>query len=165
MSIFPRRVIQELLNENRDFLSPEQVDDHVKKLNSQNNNSLDTIWEVVILNALSKIGQVIHEKEYEGSSKPDVYFESNNIEPFVADITAISDDSYEKENPTNYFRECLGTFFKKSGLTLKGISTNIGEVMVGEYGNRKLKLALPEKKDIPRFIKKEFFVLRESIKK
>jgi len=103
MSIFPRRVIQELLNENRDFLSPEQVDDHVKKLNSQNNNSLDTIWEVVILNALSKIGQVIHEKEYEGSSKPDVYFESNNIEPFVADITAISDDSYEKENPTNYF--------------------------------------------------------------
>jgi hypothetical protein len=164
MSIFSRRIIQKLLNENREFLLPKQVDDHVKKLNSQNNDSLATIWEVVILNALSKIGSIAHEKEYEGRRKPDIYFESKNIDPFVADITAISDDFYEKENPINYFNECLGRFFKSSGLSLKGISINIGDLMVGNYGDRKLKLALPEKKDIPRFIKKEFFAFRESIK-
>ncbi|QIR75023.1 hypothetical protein FA592_01825 [Sulfurospirillum diekertiae] len=164
MSIFPRRVIQRILNENRDFLSPEQADNHVKKLNFQSNDSLDTIWEVVILNALSKIGQVSHEKEYDGSSKPDIYFKSKYIEPFVADITSISDDFYEKENPINYFRESLNTFFKSYGLTLKGINIDVDHIMVGDYGDTKLKLALPEKKDIPQFIKKEFFTLRESIK-
>jgi len=61
---------------------PKQVDDHVKKLNSQNSDSLATIWEVVILNALSKIGSVAHEKEYEGRKKPDIYFESKNIDSF-----------------------------------------------------------------------------------
>lgn len=164
MSIFPRRVIQRLLNENRNFLSPEQVADHVNKLNSPDNSSLATIWEVMVLNALSKIGQVIHEKEYEGSRKPDIYFESNRVEPFVADITSISDDAYEKENPINYFRECLGNFFKNSDLSLKGISINVGDIMVGNYGDRKLKLALPEKKDIPQFIKKECYTIREAIK-
>ena len=165
MSIFPRRVIQKILNENRNFLPPEQVDNHVKKLNSHNDNSLATIWEVLILNALSKVGHVAHEKEYEGSKKPDIYFESKRIEPFVADITSISDDSYEKENPISYFRECLEKFFRNADLTLKGVSINVGDIMVGDYDDRKLKLALPEKKNIPQFIKKECFAFRETIEK
>ena len=86
-------------------------------------------------------------KNMRGSKKPDIYFESKRIKPFVADITSISDDSYEKENPISYFRECLEKFFRNADLTLKGVSINVGDIMVGDYGDRKLKLALPEKKN------------------
>jgi hypothetical protein len=164
MPIFSRRVIQKILNKNRRFFPAGQVAEHVKKLNNQDNVSIATVWEVVILNALSKVGEVKHEKKFEGSRKPDIFFESSNITPFVADITAISDEYYDKENPINYFRECLNNFFNKEGLTTKGLSIDVGNEKVGNYGDRKIRLSLPEKKDISSFIKQEFFIIREAIK-
>jgi len=164
MPIFSRRVIQNILNENRQFLPAGQVAEHVKKLNNQDNKSIATVWEVVILNALSKIGEVKHEKKFEGSTKPDIFFKSSNITPFLSDITAISDEQYDKENPINYFRECLNNFFSNEGLTTKGLSIDVGNEKVGNYGDRKIRIALPEKKDIHSFIKQEFRIIREAIK-
>jgi hypothetical protein len=165
MPIFPRRVIQKILNENRLFMPDDQVNEHVKKLNAQDSTSIAAEWEIVILNVLSKIGKVQHEKKFSGSRKPDIYFESSDIVPFVADITAISDEFYNKENPINYFYECLNNFFRKEGLTTKGLRVEVGSKNLGNYGDRKVKLALPEKKDIPSFIKVEFRPIIEVIKK
>jgi hypothetical protein len=164
MPIFPRRVIQKIITENRQFLPASQVKEHVKKLNKQDNTSIATVWEIVVLNALSKIGVVEHEKKFQGSRKPDIYFSSPDINNFVADITAISDENYDKENPINYFRECLNSFFRKEGLTTKGLCIDVGNNKIGDYGDRKIKLALPEKNDIPSFIKHEFHTIRETVK-
>ena len=65
------------------------------------NPRLDTEWEVIVLNAFSKVGSVEHEKDFGGRRYPDLHFISNN-EPsqfFVADITAISDIGFEGQNP------------------------------------------------------------------
>lgn len=164
MPIFPRRVIQKILNENRKFLPAEQVAEHVEKLNNQDNTSVATVWEVLILNVLSKIGKVKHEINFEGNSKPDIFFESSSIAPFVADITAISDEYYDKENPINYFRECLNNFFSKEGLSAKHLSIDVENETVGNYGDKKIRLTLPEKKDIPSFIRQEFRLLLETIR-
>ena len=165
MPIFPRRVIQRLLNENRSFLTEDQVKDHVSKLNTKNNASIATEWEVVILNALSKIGRVQHEKSFNGTTKPDIFFEASNIGQFVAEITAISDEFYDKENPISYFHECLNNYFKAKGLTTRGLRIEVDSEHIGKYGDRKVKLSLPEKKDIPAFVKKEFRQIVELISK
>lgn len=164
MPIFPRRVIQKILTENRQFLSASQVEEHVKKLNNQDHTSIAAVWEVVILNALSKLGVVEHEKEYQGSRKPDIHFKSPGPYNFVADITAISDENHDKENPFNYLWENIKSFFSKEGLSTNGLSIDVGNEKIGDYGDRKIKLALPEKNDIPRFVKREFQIIREAIK-
>jgi len=164
MPIFTRRSIQKLLNENREFLTSKHMSVHVDKLNSQNAASIATTWEIVLLNALSKIGNVFHERDFGGKTCPDIYFESYDTPPFIADITALSDDNYDKENPIIYFLEYLNVFFNKVGLTTSGLSLEVDSEMVGEYRDRKIKLALPEKNKIPSFIKKEFLVIREAIK-
>lgn len=164
MPIFSRRVIQKILNENRQFLPAAQVKDHVKRLNNQDNTSIAAVWEVLILNALSKIGEVKHEKQFEGRSEPDIFFESSSITTFVADITAVSDENYDNKNPINFFRECLNDFFKKEEVAMKGLRIEVENEKLGEYGNRKIKLSLPEKKDIPSFIKQEFHTIRKAIK-
>ena len=121
MTIFSRRVIQKFLNENRKFMDEEKITDHIKKLNYQNNESIAAEWEVVVLNALSKIGSIEHEKYFPGSKKPDIYFKSPTIDVFVADITSVSDENYDNENPITYFYKCLRDYFSKEGLTTKGL--------------------------------------------
>lgn len=164
MPIFPRRTIQKILNENRNVFSAKQVAEHVRKLNSQNDMSIATVWELVILNVLSKIGEVQYEREFKGQKKPDIFFESSSIHPFVADITAISDNSYERDNPIRYFNKCLNDFFSKKGLTMAGLNLDFKNEKIGVYGDSKTKISLPNKKDIPVFIKKELFPIREKIK-
>ena len=137
---------------------------HVEKLNSQNDSSIATVWEIVILNALNKMGNVFHEKDFGGKTHPDIYFESPDTDPFIADITTISDENYDKENPIGYFQEYLATFFSKAGLTTKGLFFEVGSEKIGEYRDRKTKLALADKNKIPAFVKKEFTVIREAIK-
>jgi len=165
MSIFSRRVVQRLINENRSFLSEAQVKEQVKKLNSGDCCSIATEWEVVILNALSKIGSVVYEKDFDGPSKPDVYFDSGDTTPFVADVTTLSDKSYEKDNPVDYLYECIRKYFNKRGLFTKGLTVEVGSDRIGEYSDQKVKLSLPDKKDLPRFVKNKFSIIADSITK
>jgi hypothetical protein len=164
MPIFARRVIQRLLNENRLFIAEDKVSKHVKDLNCHNNESIAAEWEVVILNVLSKIGTIEHEKNFPGSKKPDIYFESPTIGIFVADITVVSDESYNNENPVDYFYKCFRDYISKEGLTANGLDIRIESQNIGGYGNRKVKLTLPDKKDIPIFIKNEFRTILNAIK-
>ncbi len=63
MAIFPRRIIQRMLNKNAEFLTKEQIDQHVLRLNGKGFQVIETEWEVAVLNAFSKIGRVQHEPE------------------------------------------------------------------------------------------------------
>ena len=142
----------------------DKVREHVNKLNAKRNASLATEWEIVILNVLSKIGNVQHEKKFNGERKPDIFFEASTIEPFVADITAISDDYYDKKNPIAFFYENVNKVFHAKGLTTRGLGIEVGSKNIGICGNKRIQLSLPEKKYIPRFVKQEFSSIINSIK-
>lgn len=165
MPIFSRRVVQRLINENRSFLSSAHVEEQIKKLNSGDVLSIVAEWEVVILNALSKLGTVVYEKDFSGPSKPDIYFKSVDAVPFVADITTLSDKSYDKNNPIDYFYECVRKYLKKRGLFTKGLTVEVGSDRIGECGDQKVKLSLPDKKDLPRFVKNKFSIIADFITK
>ena len=102
MAIFPRRILQRMINENAEFLSEGQTKRHVRQANRMpKEQTLAYEWEVVLLNALGKVGKVVHEKGFGGSSKADIHLESfdNPEANFVADITAISDKGMDARKP------------------------------------------------------------------
>jgi hypothetical protein len=164
MPIFSRRVLQRLLNENRIFLQERQVKELVNRLNSLD-KSIATEWEVVLINALSKLGNVFHEKDFNGKT-PDLYFECEEMPSFVADIKTISDDFYENNNSLKYFRERFYNFLSKKKVSSRGIRLDITGDFIGEYGEQQVKLKLPHKKDrdINTFIQSKFSGFINSIK-
>jgi hypothetical protein len=118
MPIFSRRVLQRLLNENRIFLQDRQVKAIVNRLNSLD-KSIATEWEVVLINALSKLGHVSHEKDFNGKT-PDIHFECEEMPSFVADIKTITDEFYENNNSLKYFRERFYNFLSKKRCLVRG---------------------------------------------
>jgi hypothetical protein len=85
-------------------------------------------WEVVILNALSKVGQVLHEKNFGGRRNADIYFKAsdNPKANFVADITAISDEGADKNNPNKALSNMLHKLVKESGLRGNSFNLRVG---------------------------------------
>jgi hypothetical protein len=163
MAIFPRRVIQRMIDENRRFLSEKVVREQIRKLNKGNVHSLATEWEVLLLNILSKIGEIKHEVTFQGSKKPDVYFKSQRICPFVADIVAVSDRYSDEKNPREYFYNCIRDYFGKCSLSLGGVHIQLTGQLVGNYGDQKVKLDLPERTRIPAFVEKYFATIVKDI--
>jgi len=157
MAIFPRRVVQRILNENAAFLSREQMENHVFRLNGGDRDPLAAEWEVVVLNAFSKRGVVKHEEKSEGSSKVDLsfYLNESNVVEFIAEIRAVSDDGLHKENPVAEFQRQLNQRLRKRGVKEGGFHLEIASLDRIPQLDRKLKLALPKKGDIGEFINKE----------
>lgn len=148
-----------MLNENSKFLPAKVVSEHINKLNTFGKGYLSGEWEVVIINALSKIGSVKYEENLGGDRKPDVYFESKKIKSFLADITVVSDEGYHDANPVNYFHEEVSRYIKKNNIQASQanrIHIEFGSKTEGKYGDQKVKLNLPSKREIPQFVKDNF---------
>lgn len=165
MPLFQRRIVQKLLDENRLILPASVIEDHIRRLNKQDEESLTAEWEVLLIYSLAKIGSIEFERDHGGGRKPDITFSSDALGTFVADITTISDKNYDNENPVDYFYECIRNFFKKNGLLASGISVELESGMEGaEYGNRKVRVYLPPKQDITSFVKRNFKSIIDHVK-
>jgi hypothetical protein len=142
MAIFSRRTIDKMISENAAFLTKKQLDTHVSKLDREDDfQSLATEWEMSVLNAFSKLGHLVHEPSLEGPSQIDLLFTHDDGSTFLADITAVSDEGFEEDNPVKAFEIELRKRLKKANLLYKGWVLDIGEIPTG-YGERR-KPALP----------------------
>jgi len=105
--LFSRRAIQRMLDENASWMTPGQLLEQVRSLNNPDEvTPLAWVWEVAVLNALSKFVQIVYEPEL-GSrpnpklgSRPDIVFQVDG-ETVIADITAISDKCRHHDNPVD----------------------------------------------------------------
>src|SRR5437870_10377211 len=98
MAIFSRRILQQIINENGSFLSEDQIKQQVDRLNVMLRTlKLADEWEIVLLNAFSKLGKVVHE-DGKIAGTCDLYFESHEdpANTFLADITSISDAGFKE---------------------------------------------------------------------
>jgi hypothetical protein len=132
MAIFSRRNLQRMIDENDGFLFKRQTKKHVDELNQMATKlSLDYEWEVVLLNVLSKFGEVKHEKKFNGK-KPDVYFISSRKEEvnFVADITTVSDRGCDELYPYDVLRQELDKRLTEQGIKREYVS------LMGGYGGK-----------------------------
>ena len=145
MAIYSRRILQRLINENAQFLLEGQTKKHVQQLNRMSKDlTLAYEWEVVLLNALSKVGKVLHERSFGGNA--DIYFEAfdNPKANFVADITAISDKGVDEINPYEALSNMLHKLVKESGLRANSFNLRIGRHPGPAFkGGPKVKLKLP----------------------
>jgi hypothetical protein len=168
MAIFSRRIVQRCIDEIKQLnLLPEA---ELNKFIQSGINSSDPAtsiafeWEVVILAALSKNCEIEYEKNFiDGGSNPDIFGKLPNGTCFVADITTVSDRNAHKENPVDYFFHQVHQFLHQRGLSSKGIDIRINGTSIGEYGNRKVKLNLPPKGEIPKFIKNNLLSFATAI--
>src|SRR5260221_6593775 len=143
MAIFSRRILQRLIDENDKFLKKRQTRNHVAELNRGN---IAFEWEVVLLNGLSKVGQVAHEKNFKGTTKPDIYFETreNPHHNFAADITTVSDKGLEAQNPFDALQDELIKIVKAHDLNSSSFALQVGRGHGRSYkGGPKVKLKLP----------------------
>lgn len=124
MAIYSRRTIQRLIDESASFLSRKELKDIVDKLNeadkAKSKGEYPTLageWELVILNALNKLGKVENEKKFAWRQPLDVYFElrEDTSQSFLADIVTLSDKGFDGRYPLQQFIEKLFDKFLEHG--------------------------------------------------
>jgi hypothetical protein len=132
-----------MLDENDEFLTSEQLDGHVARLNRRDFQALEAEWEVTVLNAFSKLGVVRHEPDLGGAAKLDILFTPNRgpAIDILADITTVSDEGFEEESPVKAFSVELSKWINKFGLAGDGFELAVGSHPAKKFGdNRKAKL-------------------------
>ena len=157
MAIFSRRDIQTALNSLRGRLTAAQLEELVRRLNGEAQTSLSTEWEAILLYAFGQCGRIEYEKDFGGKRKPDLFFQfgQSGRHEFLADITTVSDIAAHDENPYDVFSDTVHAFLQKKGHTAAGINLSVHDKQVGNYGNSKIHLLLPEKGKMYQFVKDE----------
>lgn len=143
MAIFAKRLLKEMLSQNARLILDGGLDRQFKALDSGGIASLSVEWEIVILNTFSKIGHVEYEKSFGGKGFPDLFFrpEDGSAISFLADITTVSDSSYEEESPIEDFIKEACQILRKHKIRLNSFHYEIGDTKV----NRGVKLKIPPK--------------------
>lgn len=156
MALFSRRVLQQILDENARLLSPKQLADICKLLNTVRDDYLATEWEQAVVNAASKVGTVTYEPSLQGTRRPDLRFEST-VPPleFVADVTTVSDKGLDRDNPVYALHEELLRHLHRRKWFDDGFSVSVeahrGSISRGS--GQKVRLKLPK---MPEFKKRIF---------
>lgn len=104
--------------------------------------SLATEWEVVLINGLSKLGNVTHEKYFGGSTRGDIYFEteSDPTANFLADITTIA----RRPNPYDTLHEDFIRILGERGLQRNFFNLHVGsQYEAGYRGGIRVQLKVP----------------------
>jgi len=140
-----RRSVQKMLNESVAYLSTEQVKRLVAHLNRNNRDAIGAEWELIMLAALASMGVVEHEPNLGGTSRLDVRFRSPTLK-FVADVRAVSDETYNRENPVQELSTALGeqaAILRKEGIA-GGFDFRVNAAQADpRRGKYKTKLILP----------------------
>lgn len=154
MAVLNRRSLQLLLNQSTAYLESQQINSFVGRLK----NPLETFsaeWELITLAALACMGHVEHEPLPRDKSKLDVRFDSTKWPSFVADVVAVSDREYHRNNRHDVLASKLSQY--RSDLAKEGI---IGSFHYRIEGNRaapwmkryKTTLYLPAEHEFKKFV-------------
>src|SRR5690349_14421370 len=125
MALFSRRDLQRMIEENARFLRPDQVEEHVRRLNTFRPDYLSTEWEIALLNAFNKVGDVQHEPELGGSAYLDLVFKGKDLE-FAAEIATVSDQERHRQNPVDALWDELARRVHKRKITSGGFDLKVG---------------------------------------
>lgn len=157
--VFSRRAIQAQINMLTLVLESSQLASLVKRLNARDESRLHAMWEVVILSALSKAGRLRHEQALSNGRCPDINWEIEKRDgsslTIIGDITTISDDGLEDQNPFKFISKEIFRLSSKFGLKPGNFWIQARGKTLGKPQKSKMRLLLPEKANLNTFIKNE----------
>ncbi|MCF3725524.1 hypothetical protein L2E23_25060, partial [Salmonella enterica subsp. enterica serovar Weltevreden] len=78
------------------------------------------MWELVVLHGLSKCGSIQKEKPLASGRRPDILFEQQALR-LVADVTAVSDEGLDNDNPYQELSDLVETAKDKLNLPIGGV--------------------------------------------
>jgi len=153
-----------MLDDLSPILGPRQAKSLARRLNLRTSQALSAEWELAVVHSLQGLGKVSYEQNTKGRTQPDVHFLGSEgpDKNFVADITAISDQAYAEENPYDHLVRAFGLLAEELGVPFIGFSFDVGGSIVGSR-TRRMKLSLPDKSEIPRFVSEEFRGMIEAV--
>jgi hypothetical protein len=160
MAIFSRRTLQRLIFENRKFLRRGQTKAHLRRLNKSDEFFLDAEWEVVLLNAFSKLGRVIHEQQFNNGPKPDLLFTSlvDPSQSFLADIATISDRGMNELYPIGTLQDRLIEIAQEHNIYPNYLHVHIGGHNASRFDGSKARIKIPTRLNFDKVIFNQAFL-------
>lgn len=163
MALFGRRELQRRLDIVAQRLGKSTLLELAHRLNLKGRDALRAEWELVWLAAFAEIGVVSHAHNHSGgTSFPDISFSNGEIE-FIADVTAVSDQGYDEQNPVNELREALSALYVKYGLTHGGFRLTFPSRMEKKGERNTPRVILPPRSQIRDFVRRYFEPLVREI--
>lgn len=157
--IFSRRDIQSRINRLSSVMTGGQLVDMVAKLNTPGKSRLPAMWEVVVLDALAQEGRLRHEIPLPSGRRPDFELSclSREKEPLlvVGDVLTISDTGLDEQNPVDVLFEQIPIIAAKHGVNPERIGFNIEGRRVGPYGDARMQLGLPKRRELIALLHRE----------
>ncbi|ACM39273.1 hypothetical protein Avi_9521 (plasmid) [Allorhizobium ampelinum S4] len=161
--IYARRALQRRLDELRVKIGNEAVDAVVARLNEPGKDRVAAMWEVVVLHGLATTGGLESENALPSGRRPDVWFDGDVIR-FVADVTSVSDDGLDVQNPHAELGELLNKAKNKLKLPIGGLDMRVHSRDELSSRGRRTFLKLPPRRKLSEFVKEEILPkLREQL--
>jgi hypothetical protein len=162
--------MQARINDLAKTLSPTQLAAIINRLNATDATRLHVMWELVILHGLSQAGHLKHEQALPNGRCPDIRWTINKQDgealTIIGDITTISDDGLDAQNPLKYISEEIFRIASKFGLRPGNFWIDVRGETTGPRHRSKMRLLLPETSEMNSFIKTElepwFYSIREA---
>lgn len=151
--------MQARINDLAKTLSPTQLKAIINRLNATDATRLHVMWELVILHGLSQAGHLKHEQALPNGRCPDIHWTINKQDgdalTIIGDITTISDDGLDAQNPLKYISNEIFRIVSKFGLRPGNFWIDVHGETTGPRHRSKMRLMLPEKSEMSSFIKTE----------
>ena len=150
--IFARRALQRRLSELRETLDRDAVDKLAARLNRPGKDRLAAMWEVAVLHALARCGTLRNEAPLSSGRRPDVSFDNGTLR-LSADITAVSDEGLDDDNPYFELSELIEKAKTKLGLPIGGVDLRVKSKHHQSARGTRPVLPLPPRKQLQAFIR------------
>lgn len=160
--IFHRRALQRRLTELRAVLGDEAIDNLAGRLNRPGKDRIAAMWELAVFHGLSKYGSLQSEVELTSGRRPDIQFHGHDLQ-IIADVTAVSDEGLDQDNPYHELSQLIEAAKKKLGLPIGGLDLRIRHRNESTKRGTRTVLKLPPRQKLREFVDHEVLpILREQ---
>lgn len=147
--VFPRRELQRSIERLAAVLESDQLESIIARLNRPGDARLPAMWELVMLDALARVGVLRHEVELSGGRRPDIELTVSQPEgatlSIFGDVASVSDAGLDEQNPVGVLRDELSRLATKAGLNPNHFGYTVSGGHMGAFGDGRMKLFLPPK--------------------
>lgn len=161
--IFHRRALQRRLTELRAVLGDEAIDNLAGRLNRIGKDRIAAMWELAVFHGLSKYGSLQSEVELTSGRRPDIQFHGHELQ-ITADVTAVSDEGLDQDNPYHELNQLIEAAKNKLGLPIGGLDLRVMHRTESTKRGTRLSLKLPLRQKLREFVDREVLpILREQV--